>query len=160
MKRLTVIIPIILLLTSCITNPAPVQKEFCATVKSEYNGVNIKADVKSENHTLTIGFKAPKNLKGYIYKYSGSDLSVEYGDIILNSEYDYLPQKAFTNVLYNVLKEIERDKTNCSGEYGAKARRSGKSASGEFAVEYDYYTGYISKIELKEINFSAYFVYK
>ncbi len=155
MKKIFIILPLILIMTSCAAEPAPIQKEFSAIVTSEYNGIKIKAEVKPTNHTLIIKLKSPESLKGCTYTYRGSDLTVEYNELKLNAECGYLPENAFPNIIYNVLETVNSGETVLSGKYNNNALYSGKSNSGEFTLTCDCNTGYISELELKDFKFSA-----
>ena len=157
MKRILFIIPLIILMASCSVQPAAIQKEFKAEITANYNKIKIKADVISAGHSLKIEIKSPDNLNGYVYSYKSSDLSVKYGDLILNTEYNYIPVNAFSSIIYNVLEAYGRDELNYIGKYNTKARFSGKCESGNFIISSDYNTGYISEIEIKDLNFKAEF---
>ena len=155
MKKIFAILPLILIMTSCAANPAPIQKEFSAIVTSEYNGITIKAEVKSTNHTLIIKMKSPESMKGCTYTYKGSDLTVEYCELKLSAECGYFPDNAFPEIINNVLETVNSGETVLSGKYNNKALYSGKSDSGEFTLTCDYNMGYISELELKDYKFSA-----
>lgn len=155
MKKLMAVIPIILIMTSCALSPAEIQKEFKAKVFCKYNGVNIKADVESQNHFLKIKIKSPESLNGYIYNYRNSKLTVKYKELELECNTDYFPKNAFANVLYYVLNSANKDELNFCGEYRGKARHKGKCEAGNFTIDSDYNTGYISNLELKDLDFTA-----
>lgn len=156
MKKVFVILGIIIIfLSGCSGKPAPVKKEFKAKVISKYNGINIKAEISSSNHSLVIEMKEPNALKGYVYKYNDSELSITYNELKIDSGKDYLPDNSFASVLYSVTEVINRDEINYVGKYGTKAKYSGKCESGDFEIQCDYNSGYISDIELKQIEFKA-----
>lgn len=157
MKKLLAVIPIILILTSCALSPAEIQKNFKAEVFCDYNGVNIEADAECQNHSLKIEIKSPENLKGYIYDYKNSKLSVKYKELELDCDTEYLPKNAFSNVLYYTLNSLDKESTSFCGEYKDKARYKGKCEAGNFTIDCDYNTGYISDIEIKSIDFKASF---
>ena len=160
MKKLLVILPIILILSSCSSKPAEIQREFKAAVSSEYNDVDIQADVTSKNHTLTIEMKTPESLNGYTYKYDNSKTSVIYDGLMISADDDYFPKDSFSSILNNVLKVTASEEINYSGKYDEKAKYSGKCESGDFVIICDYNTGYISKMEIKKLDFEANFVIK
>lgn len=155
MKRIILILPILIIMSACSFSPAKLQTEFNACVESEYNEVKIKADIKSQNHKLQIEMKKPDNLDGYIYIYNNSRLTVKYKELELESESEYLPKNAFTNILYYVLSSIKKGDVTFSGENGEKAEYNGKCKSGNFVIHSDYNSGYISDIELKSLGFKA-----
>lgn len=155
MKKLSAILLLIIVLTGCSSKPAKIKTEFKAKIKCTYNDINIKADITSANHNIIIRILSPENLNGCVYKYNGSKLTVTYNDLMLNAEKDYLPDDDFANILYNVITTVDKDDITFIQRSDNNARYKGKCDSGEFIISSDYNSGYISKIELKDLNFTS-----
>ena len=155
MKKLLLLLPI-LLLCSCSGNPAPIKKDFSAVITSEYNGEKIKAEAVAEAHNnLTLKMISPESLSGCTYTYKGGDFSLKSGELTLDSESGYLPDCAFSEALYNVLCAVNSDKAQLTAVYDQSVTYSGDSGSGKFTLNADINNGYISQIELKNINLKA-----
>ena len=127
---------------------------------SEYNGIKIKADVTSRNHLFSIKIKSPESLNGYTYKYDNAKTSISYDNLLIEADESYLPKNSFPSIIINVLKTIDSEELNYSGNYNNKAKYNGKCESGNFVVTGDYNTGYISELELKDLGFTADFPIK
>ncbi len=149
----------VLFLTSCSSEPSDIITNFSATTKIEYNNVNIEGNiVTNKNNILTFTVTSPTSMEGYEYNYKNGELTINYGNLTVNAEQDYLPQYSFVKVLYNVLTSLSAE-NNCylDSSDNALAWYKGSCNSGKYSIEAEYSTGVIHKITVDTIGFAAEF---
>jgi hypothetical protein len=151
---------LIFVLSSCAQDPAPIVKSFTSVVSSNCNGQKIKAKVTSDNHNVIyIEVSSPASMKGYSYTYKDNTLTIKYKTFKVTAETSYLPDTAFSSIIYNVLTALNKENNcYCTGSDNGWATYGGKCDSGKFKITTEYSTGVIRKIEIKSINFSGSFV--
>ncbi len=164
MKKLSLLLFLIILSsvmfsTSCTKEPTPPAKNFTADISSTCNGKKIKGKIISNNHKLlSIEILYPSVMKGYRYTYKDKTLNINYKTFNVQAQTNYIPQRAFSSVIYNVLSSLNKEQNcRCTGSDKAYAYYKGKSESGEYKIKSEYNTGAIREISIKSIDFKAQF---
>ena len=150
---------LILLFTSCSSEPAPTSRSFTANVTATCNGTKFRAKVTSEEHNLlTVTMYSPKAVRGYTYTYKDGGINISSGNMNIDADEDYLPPTAFPQIIYNVLSTIgQEDNCTVNGIYNSSVEYKGSSSSGKYTIRSNFSTGAIESIKISSQGFSATF---
>lgn len=128
-------------------------------IESEIEDFKLEAKISVTDLEFTeITLISPKDLKGLSYVWDEDGFEMEYLDLHLKTEEDYLPPFTFSQGIYNVLTSLGENKQAQRNEEGLWVF-TGESQSGEYEVLTDD-KGYIKEISVKEINLIAVFEYE
>ena len=159
MKKILLFVPIMLILCACGTKPAQLKTVFSATAICDYNNIVTEARVESAEHgRLTVEIKKPEEIKGCIYSFTEKGFKMSLEGLEIGGEESCIPPNSFPRVLYNVLADAAKS-SEYTGSNNSFAEYKGKCENGEYRIQTDFNTGYISYIEIKSINFKTEFKY-
>lgn len=162
MRKITLLFFSVLLvisLTSCKKEPAPIVMNFSADFTAQCNGVEIQGNVVvNENDMLSLSLTQPESMKGYTYTFKDSKFTMEYDGMKVEAETNYLPQTAFPSVIYNVLRSLKKE-NNCYFDTANElfADFKGSCDAGEYTITTQYSMGTISEIKIPSLDFSVKF---
>lgn len=161
MKKITLLFSFVLIFifTSCKNQPAPIVRNFSATFTAQCNGVEVTGKfVVNKNKVTSIKVTSPDAMKGYLYYYKNDNLTIEYEEMKVVTQPDYLPKTALPSILYNIFSSLSKE-NNCylyqSDEYYAVYK--GNCDSGKYIIKTQYSMGTITEITIDNIAFSVRF---
>lgn len=155
MKKLPLLfLCVIILLGGCKSEAAFPLDKFKGNFTAYEKDVKIKGEIISDsNNYMVLKVSSPKSMKGYTYSYKDDKLKINYSNMNIASETDYLPESAFSQVIFNVIKSLKKEE-NCvlTGSYNSFSEYKGNCDSGEYRIKSDINRGFIKEISLKEIK--------
>lgn len=155
MKKLPLLfLCFVLLLSGCESSPTFPCDRFKGNFTAIKKDVKIKGEIISDsNNCMLIKVNEPESMKGCTYSYKDDKLSINYDNMKIDCDSDYLPDTAFAQVVFNVIKSLKKE-DNCvlQGSYNSFTEYKGSCNSGEYLIKSDKDNGYIKEISLKEIK--------
>lgn len=150
-KPLLIFIFIIIMLTSCSVKPAEPDLNFSARIKASFDGTKISGRLIADKHNIVnLTLSSPSSMKGCSYSYKNSKVRIKYKNMKLQADDNYLPDTAFPQIIYNVLKALNKGKYTLKTAHNSFAEYKGKSLSGSFTIKTVLRSGRITQIKLKD----------
>lgn len=140
-------------------SPPEISTEFNSKAEITYGELTVNCDVSNMKQGITsVSVNKPENLSGLAYKWVNSNLTVSYKELSIQTEDGFLPQKNFAQIFYNILKLINIGSDSVFTfvlHDGQVSEFTGKTPYGICDLTVLNSTGEITKIEIKDISFSA-----
>ena len=132
-----------------------VPQSFACKIKTEYNNLNLYADVEHYNPGISkITILEPKNLKGLVINWNDNKTEVEYQGMKLDFVIEEYPDAAFIPAVleffdrYSAQNEIMLEKD----ENGNASIFRGQFSSGEYTAKINPMTSVIEYVEIPSVN--------
>jgi len=161
MKKITLLFfsVLILIMSGCQKEPAPIVMNFSANFNAQCNTVEMAGNVVvNENNMLSVTLTEPQSMKGYTYIFKDDKFTMEFEGMKVEAQTNYLPKTAFPSIFYNIFRSLKKE-NNClfdtSTEYFATFK--GNCDSGEYIITTQYSMGTISEIKIPALDFNVKF---
>lgn len=144
----------ILLLSGCKSNLSFPLDRFKGNFTAIKKDVKIKGEIISDsNNYMLLKVSSPESMKGCTYIYKDDKLSISFDNMNIDCDSDYLPDTAFSRVIFNVIRSLKKE-DNCvlQGSYNSIIEYKGNCDSGEYLIKSEKSSGNIKEISLKEIK--------
>ncbi len=155
---------LLLYLTGCEKTQANLSEtiytNFTASADICFKGIQMECTVtRSTSQTASVSILKPDILNGMTFTLENGQQSISYQGLSCNSETSLLPQTCFVSAMLDVLSVADcPDQLRCVSSDKGHSAYLGECPSGEFKITVNDKTGFIEKIEIKELDFSADFV--
>lgn len=164
MKRLVLMLCVmVIFLSSCSINKKDNKCDVIVNFTAQANIITENDNIlcslsRATNNVSCINIYEPQQLKGLKFVCSDDKYSIEYNDLVYETNDLCLPDTAFSRAIMNVLDSIEsKENLEQTDMYDKVSVLKGKYDSGDFEIFVNTDTKFIEKMVIDSINLSVIF---